>query len=278
VHLPLIVGTTVAAAAALKDPTLTVPRALIIMLAGGGAGFMNSIVGSGTLISFPTLVGVGFDQITANATNNIGIFPGSASASYGYRKELIGQRKRLLTLGPASMMGAVIGALLVFKLPPKAFKVIVPFLILFGVILVLLQPTIMKRVKARRAGSVQHHAPERISPLLWIAVMLTGIYGGYFGAAQGVILIGIMGSMIEDDLVRINATKNVLSTIVGAVAGLVFIFKTHVSWPAIAIVATGSIAGGLIGSRIGRKIPPNVLRGIVATIGLIAAIKLLAGL
>jgi uncharacterized protein len=268
-------GTTLIGVAT-ADPHLTLPRALMIIAAGAGAGFMNSIVGSGTLISFPTLVGVGFDRITANVTNNIGLFPGSASASYGYRKELVGQRKRLMILGSASTLGAVVGALLLFALPSKAFKVIVPFLILFGVALVLLQPRIIKWVKSRRIENPTG-TPERISPFLWLAICAAGVYGGYFGAAQGVILIGIMGSMLEDDLVRINATKNVLSTIVGAVAGIVFVFKTHVSWPAAVLVAIGSISGGLVGAKIGRKIPPNVLRGIVATVGTFAATKLLLG-
>ncbi len=257
-------------------PDITLLRALAITAAGGGAGFINSIVGSGTLISFPTLVGVGFDNVAANVANNIGLFPGSTSAAYGYRRELRGQRKRLMILSTASGVGAMIGALLLFTLPKAAFQFIVPFLVLIGVALVLLQPTIVAKVKQRQAvSSTPPRIRNEVTPALWLAVCGAGIYGGYFGAAQGVILIGIMGIMLHDDLVRINAAKNVLAAVVGLVAAVVFIARGNVPWVAAGLVALGSITGGLVGAKIGRKIPPQVLRVIVATVGTIAATKLL---
>jgi uncharacterized protein len=262
----------------MPNPDLTLLRALAITAAGAAAGFMNSIVGSGTLLSFPTLVGVGFDSIAANVANNIGLFPGSTSASYGYRRELQGQRKRLLILSTASAVGALIGAVLLFTLPKAAFKFIVPFLILIGVSLVVLQPTIVAKVKARQAKSTPVSAvqPQReVTPLLWLSICAAGVYGGYFGAAQGVILIGIMGIALQDELVRINAAKNVLAAIVGLVAAVVFVAKGNVPWEAAGLVAVGSISGGLLGARIGRKIAPTVLRAIVATVGIVAASKLL---
>jgi uncharacterized protein len=264
----------------MPNPDLTLLRALAISAAGCAAGFMNSIVGSGTLISFPTLVNVGFDSIAANVANNIGLFPGSTSAAYGYRRELAGQRRRLLLLSTASATGAVIGAILLFTLSKAAFTYIVPFLILIGVMLVVLQPTIMAKVKVRQANrSAQQqpgstHTTREVTPLLWLAVCAAGVYGGYFGAAQGVILIGIMGILLQDELVRINAAKNVLSAVVGCVAAVVFIARGNVPWTAAGLVAVGSVTGGLIGARIGRKIPPNVLRAVVAIVGVIAATKL----
>ena len=255
-------------------PDLTIGRAIAIVAAGGAAGFMNSIVGSGTLISFPTLVGVGFDKITANVTNNIGLFPGSASASWGFRQELRGHARRLLVLASASAIGALIGALLLFRLSAGTFKVVVPFLVLVGVVLVLIQPFVMTRLRERRAGTDASQI-GRITPALWLAVCAAGVYGGYFGAAQGVILIGIMGLTLDEPLVRVNAFKNVLSTVVGLVAGLVFLTKTSVPWTSVALLAIGSISGGLIGARIGRRIAPQVLRGIVATVGVVAAVRLL---
>ncbi len=197
----------------MPNPDLTLLRALAISAAGCAAGFMNSIVGSGTLISFPTLVNVGFDSIAANVANNIGLFPGSTSAAYGYRRELAGQRRRLLLLSTASATGAVIGAILLFTLSKAAFTYIVPFLILIGVMLVVLQPTIMTKVKVRQANRSAQQQPgstqttREVTPLLWLAVCAAGVYGGYFGAAQGVILIGIMGILLQDELVRINAAK-----------------------------------------------------------------------
>jgi uncharacterized protein len=255
-------------------PDLTIGRAVAIVAAGGAAGFINSIVGSGTLISFPTLVGVGFDNITANVTNNIGLLPGSAGASWGFRRELRGHWRRVAVLSSASAMGAFIGALLLFRLSSDTFKVVVPFLIIIGVVLVLIQPLVMNRLRERRS-STDPSQVGRITPALWLCVCCVGMYGGYFGAGQGVILIGIMGILLDEPLVRVNAIKNVLVTLVAFVAGVVFLTKTSVAWPAVALVATGSITGGLVGARIGRRIPPRVLRGLIALVGVIAASRLL---
>jgi uncharacterized protein len=257
-------------------PDLTIGRAAAIIAAGGAAGFINSIVGSGTLISFPTLVGVGFDKITANVTNNIGLFPGSASASWGFRHELAGHWRRVTILASASGSGAICGSLLLFRLSAEAFRVIVPFLVLIGVALVLMQPMIMRSLRSRRPEG----EPTLVGPVtvpLWLAVFGAGVYGGYFGAAQGVILIGIMGILLDEPLVRINAFKNVLSTVVGFAAGLVFLTKSDVPWTAVGLLTLGSISGGLIGARVGRKISPPVLRSVVAMIGVIAATRLLLG-
>jgi uncharacterized protein len=255
-------------------PDLTLWRAIAIVLAGGAAGFINAIVGSGTLVSFPTMVSLGFDNISANIANNIGLFPGSGSGAYGFRRELAGQKKRLLMLGSASGLGALLGAILLLNLPAAAFKRIVPFLILTGVLLVLNQPRIMGWVKKRRESAGVDTSVERMTPLLWAAVFAAGVYGGYFGAAQGVLLIGIMGALINDELVRINAAKNVLATIVGGVAAVVFVIRGNVPWGAAGLVAVGSVIGAQLGATVGRKIPPPALRRIVGVVGISAAVKL----
>jgi uncharacterized protein len=273
---------------------LTLAKGALIALAGGGAGFINAIVGSGTLISFPTLLGAGFEKVAANMANNIGLAPGSFSAVIGYRRELVGQRRRLLTLGPASALGGLTGALLLLTLPSKAFNTIVPFLVLLGVALVIAQPIVQKRLKARRAdaassevtfgsgaaglgSSNQLAANERIRPVVIFIVFLTGIYGGYFGAGQGVILTGLLGMALTDDMQRINATKNVLAGLVNGVAAVVFIVLRPISWTPAILIAVGSVIGAQIGAKVGRRIQPNILRALIVVIGLVVAIKLLLG-
>lgn len=266
---------------------LTLAKGVLIGLAGCGAGFINAIVGSGTLISFPTLLGAGFERVAANMANNIGLAPGSLSAVVGYRRELVGQRRRLTILGPASALGGLTGALLLLNLPSSAFKAIVPFLVLLGVALVIAQPIVAQRLKTRRLvsdasnvlGSSSEtdrvNTAERIRPVVIFVVFLTGIYGGYFGAGQGVILTGLLGMALTDDMQRINATKNVLAGLVNGVAAIVFITLRPISWPPAILIAIGSVIGAQIGAKVGRRIQPNVLRALIITIGLLVAIRLL---
>jgi uncharacterized protein len=260
---------------------LTLAKGALIALAGCAAGFINAIVGSGTLISFPTLLGAGFERVAANMANNIGLAPGSFSAVVGYRRELAGQRRRLSILGPASVLGGLTGALLLLTLPSTAFKTVVPFLVLLGVALVIAQPFVQKRVKARRAASgVETDAlgaptVEHIGPALIFVVFLTGIYGGYFGAGQGVILTGLLGMALTEDMQRINAAKNVLAGLVNGVAAIVFIALRPISWAPAILIAVGSVLGAQIGAKVGRRIQPNILRALIVLIGLVVAIKLL---
>jgi uncharacterized protein len=264
---------------------LTLANGALIALAGGGAGFINAIVGSGTLISFPTLLGVGFEKVAANMANNIGLAPGSMSAVVGYRRELAGQRRRLLRLGPASAFGGLTGALLLLNMPSSAFKTVVPFLILLGVALVIAQPIVQARLKARRlvtapsAGlpgqSNGEGIAERIPLFVVVVVFLTGIYGGYFGAGQGVILTGLLGMAFVDDMQRINAAKNVLAGLVNGVAALVFIVLRPISWEPAILIAVGSVIGAQLGAKVGRRIQPNILRALIVIIGLVVATKLL---
>jgi uncharacterized membrane protein YfcA len=321
---------------------------LVIFGTGIAAGTINVVVGSGTLITFPTLLAFNFSPVLANVSNNIGLIPGSLTGAYGYRTELTGQRKRLLALGSASLLGGLIGAILLLVLPAGAFQAIVPVLIGIALVMVVAQPRLAKWVAGRQlakadaatavtpettdaaatadaggaaaataaagaaaaaaattadatagasaagasatataspvaslAGAVltspaQAPARERIGPVLWILVFCTGLYGGYFGAAQGVLLIGLLGIALNDRLQRVNAAKNVLAALVNGVAAIVFILVSHVDWTVAGLIAAGSVIGGLIGARVGRKLSPWALRIVIICVGIAALAKLLA--
>ncbi|MGO4257097.1 sulfite exporter TauE/SafE family protein [Marmoricola sp. RAF53] len=250
-------------------------EAVVILLAGVAAGTINTVVGSGTLITFPTLLAFGVPPVTANVSNTIGLVPGSVSGAIGYRAELRGQRGRLLRLGSASVLGGITGAVLLLVLPSEAFDAIVPALILLGVTLVILGP----RISAWVAKRHEHLGglPEHGARWVWPAVLGTGVYGGYFGAAQGVLLLAVMGIGIDDDLQRINATKNVLAALVNGVAAVVFVFRADVDWAIAGLLAVGSVLGGQIGAGVGRRLPPNVLRAFIVVVGLAAFVSFLWG-
>jgi uncharacterized membrane protein YfcA len=273
-------------------------QALAIFAAGLAAGTINTVVGSGTLITFPTLLALGYPPVLANVSNNVGLVPGAASGVHGYRKELTGQRRRMLRLGPASLLGGLVGAILLLVLPQDAFKAIVPALIAIALIMVVIQPRLAKWVAVRQAarqpapvtatvggpssGAAGQEAPPAPAadaaggPVLFALVFLAGIYGGYFGAAQGVLLIGMLGIAISDSLQRINAVKNVLAGFVNGIAAIVFIVATHIDWGAAGLIAAGSIIGGQLGARIGRRLPPWGLRVVIVCVGIAALVKLLA--
>lgn len=247
----------------------------ILAMCGAGlaAGIINVVVGSGTLITFPTLLALGFPPVTANVSNSLGLVPGSLAGAIGYRKELAHQRARVLKFGAASVLGAVGGAFLLLNLPADAFTVIVPVLIALALILVVLQPKLAKWVAARRDGE---HAGDG-GPWLLLAVFGTGVYGGYFGASQGIIMLGVTGVVLGEDIQKLNALKNATTGMVNLVSGLIFIFIAHVAWEAVVALAVGSVLGGLIGARIGKRLPPTVLRGVIVVVGLIAIGKLVLG-
>jgi uncharacterized protein len=244
---------------------------LLVVAAGLGAGTINTVVGSGTLITFPVLLAVGLPPVTANVTNAVGLFPGSFVGAYGYRRELVGQGRRALRLGIAVSLGALAGAALLLILPPAAFKTIVPVLILLALVLVIVGP--------RVSAWVAHEPHDKAAPVtvpLIATIFATGVYGGYFGAAQGVLMMGIFGLLLHDTLQRQNGLKNVLSGLVNAVAALVFVFRAHVDWTAAGLVAVGAIAGGVLGAHIGRRLSPTVLRAVIIVVGVAALVKLLA--
>ncbi len=248
---------------------MTLPEAIAVFAAGVFAGGINAVVGSGSLVTFPTLLAFGVPPVLANVSNNVGLVPGSASGAFGYRRELAGQRNRLLRLGAASAVGSAIGGILLLELPASTFQVIVPILILVACVLVVLQPRLNAWLAARRTRA----APHGGVPLLG-GLCASGVYGGYFGAAQGVLMIGLLGIFLDEPLQRVNGVKNVLAGIVNGVAAILFIALTHVDWALAALIAVGSTIGGLIGARVGRRLPPVALRVLVVLIGLVSVVKL----
>ena len=250
---------------------MSVPEAIAIFAAGMAAGTINTVVGSGTLITFPVLLAFGYPPVVANVSNSVGLVPGSASGAYGYRRELAGQRRRIMYLACASVSGGLIGAVLLLSLPASAFKAIVPVFIAIALALIVLQPRISAALADRRP-----HARTHAGPVATAGVFAGGIYGGYFGAAQGIMVLAILTLSLDDDLQRLNAVKVVLTGLVNLVSGIVFVFAAHVAWGAAGLIAGGSLVGGVIGARVGRKLPPPALRAVVVVVGISAIVRLLA--
>jgi uncharacterized protein len=254
-------------------------EALAIFGAGIAAGTVNAFVGSGSLITFPTLLAFGYPPVVANVSNNIGVVPGNVSGALGYRPELAGQRSRLISLGAVSAVGSAGGAAALLTLPSSSFEFIVPVLILVACVLVVVQPWLSSYVAARRSRAEADGIPaggrRAISPVLTAGVLGSSAYGGYFGAAQGVLLIGLLGTFFDENLQRVNAAKNVLAGIANGTAALIYIVFAHVAWLVVLLIATGSTVGGILGARFGRRLPPVALRVFVVLIGIVSAVKLI---
>lgn len=244
-----------------------------VVLAAVWAGGINTLVGSGTLVTFPTLLVLGVPPLTANISNSVGLVAGGISGTLGYLPEMKGMGRKVAQLIPMSVVGAITGALLLLVLPPEAFAAIVPVLIAIGILLVVLGPRMS-------AWSKRHHQEGGKVPVwhvvaLLAGVLLAGVYGGYFGAAQGVILIGLLSALSTERLQALNGLKNVLGTIVNAVASLVFIIVEPdlVDWRIAGLVAVGALIGGVLGARFGRRLAPNVLRAVIVVVGVAGLIK-----
>ena len=246
--------------------------AAIILVAGVWAGMINVVVGSGTLVTFPVLLALGYPPLTANVSNGLGLVPGSLTGAIGYRRELCGLRTRVVRLGIGSVLGGLVGALLLLVLPSGAFDAVVPVLVALSVVLVVVQPWVKSWLE-RRAGDTRR---TEVGPGLVVASFGTGVYGGYFGAAQGILLMALLGIGLDDDMQRHNAVKNVMAMLANLVSGIVFVFVAPVSWPVVGLVATGAVIGGLVGARVGRKLPPVVLRGVIVVVGIAALVQLLS--
>jgi uncharacterized membrane protein YfcA len=243
---------------------MTVLEALAVVAAGTVAGGVNAVVGSGSLITFPTLLAVGYSPVTANVSNSIGLVPGGVSGALGYRAELRGQGRRTAILAIGTTVGAIIGGILLLQLPGAVFDAVVPALILLAVALMALRP------------APRHHEGGDNLPGGVAASFATGIYGGYFGAAQGIILISLLRLCFSENLQVLNAIKNVLAGIANLVAGILFVFAAHVAWGAAALIAVGSTVGAQVGARYGRRLPEEALRRIVIVYGVIVAAILIA--
>ena len=243
-----------------------------LLAAGMAAGTINTIVGSGTLITFPTLLVFGIPPLTANVTNTVGLVAGGFTGIHGYRSELVGQGRTLRRLVPVSFLGAVTGAILLLELPESAFDAIVPLLIAAALLLVLLGP----RLQAWAATRHPDHDSLGRHLLMTVGVFAAGVYGGYFGAAQGVLLVGIMSVLMVVSLQKVNALKNVLGTVVNAVAAITFMLvaQERINWSIAGLIAVGALAGGYVGARVGRRLSPRVLRGLIVVIGVLAIAKM----
>ncbi len=248
---------------------MSIGEIVVIALAGLAAGTINTVVGSGTLITFPVLLAFGYAPVTANVSNTIGLVPGSVSGAIGYRRELAGQRDRVIRFGAMSVAGGITGAVLLLVLPAAAFKAIVPVFIALALVMIVLQPRLSQAL-LRRDVDLERRGAMAVP----VALYLTGVYGGYFGAGQGILLLGILGAALAQDLQRTNALKNVLAGLVNGVAGVYFVFAAHVDWGPAAIIAGASILGAQLGARYGRKLPPRALRAVIVAVGVFAIVRL----
>jgi uncharacterized membrane protein YfcA len=242
---------------------MTVLEALAVLIAGAVAGGVNTVVGSGSLVTYPTLVAVGYAPVTANVSNSIGLVPGGVSGSIGYRAELRGQGRRTAILAIGTTIGALIGGVLLLVLPGEVFKAVVPALILLAVALMAFRPS-----------PKQHESGNNMVAGV-AASFATGIYGGYFGAAQGIILMSLLRLCFSENLQVLNAIKNVLAGVANLVAGVLFMFAAHVAWGAALLIAVGSTVGAQVGARYGRRLPEELLRRIVIVYGVIVAVILI---
>ncbi|MET9691567.1 sulfite exporter TauE/SafE family protein [Streptomyces sp. NPDC006514] len=254
---------------------MSIWESLAVFAAGIGAGTINTIVGSGTLITFPVLLATGLPPVTANVSNTLGLVPGSISGAIGYRKELQGQRARIMRLGSVSLIGGLAGALLLLTLPSDSFDTIVPVLIALALVLVVLQPRLAAALRRRQEAAGGDTGHPDGGPTLLGGMLLSSAYGGYFGAAQGVLYLGLMGLLLREDLQRINAVKNVIAALVNGIAAVVFLFVAEFDWTAVVLIAVGSTIGGQIGAKVGRRLSPTVLRAVIVTVGILAIVQLL---
>jgi uncharacterized membrane protein YfcA len=248
---------------------VTVAHALAIFVAGVAAGTINTVVGSGTLITFPVLLAFGYSPVVANVSNTVGLVPGSASGALGYRGELAGQRGRSIPLAAVSLAGGILGAALLLILPASAFKTIVPVFIAIALLLIVLQPRLTRALERHRPRRREHPGP-----FAGAAVFASGVYGGYFGAGQGILLLSILAVALSDDLQRLNALKVVLAGLVNLVAAVVFIAVANIAWGPAALLAAGSALGGVLGARVGRRLPAPVVRVVVVAVGILAILRL----
>jgi uncharacterized protein len=258
---------------------MPVSHMILIALAGVAAGAINAVVGSGTLVTFPTLVTLGYPPVISTMSNAVGLCAGSVTGTWGYRRELRGQGNRLRWQVPASLAGGVLGAWLLLHLPEKVFLRVVPVLLVLALVLVVVGPRI--QAWARRRAEDAGRSADQVSPgrqaALTLATFAIGVYGGYFTAAQGILLMGTMGALLPESVQRMNAAKNVLTLVVNVVAASAYTLVAfhRISWAAAGLIAVGSLFGGWLGAHYGRRLSPNALRAVIVLIGLIGLYRLL---
>jgi uncharacterized membrane protein YfcA len=247
---------------------------LAVVSAGFGAGILTSTVGVASLLSFPVLVAVGLPPVVANASNTVGMTPAGLSGSFGYRRELSEFPRITAMVVATCMVGSIVGATLLLALPPGVFEAVVPWLILFTCVLVGAQPRISSWLRRRHGTDVAHQRTS-MSPIVTIFAALTGVYGGYFGAGSGVMMMAVLGLGLDIHLRVINALKTLAVLAANLIAALIFIFAAPLNWAAVAALATGSVVGGYVGSHIGRRLPPALFRTLIVAVGVTASLMML---
>lgn len=258
---------------------MPVSQLVLIVLAGMGAGAVNSLVGSGTLITFPSLVTLGFPPLTATISNCVGLVAGGVSGTWAYRRELRGQGNRLRWQLPGSVIGAVLGAWLLLHLPETVFNRVVPVLLVGALALVVIGPRIQS-VAQRRAiaagRSADHVSYGRMTALV-VGTFAVAVYGGYFSAAQGILLMGVMGVLLPESMQRMNAAKLLLTLVVNVVAAIAYTLSAfdRISWVVAGLIAIGSLVGGFLGAHYGRRLSPSALRAVIVVVGLIGLYRLI---
>jgi len=238
-------------------------------IAALAAGFTNAIAGGGTLITFPVLVALGVPPIAANITNTIALCPGYFGGVYAQRKDLYSQKKTLLKILPVSILGGIAGGLLLLQTSENSFKTLIPYLILLATLLLAVQVK-LKKIIAQHAQKSVHKSKNNAA--LFILIFLAAIYGGYFGAGLGVILMAILGLILDDSLTKLNALKQAISLSVNVSAAIYFAFSDQVYWLFVAVMVVGSVSGGLIGGKIAGSVKAEILRWTIVTIGLAVAV------
>ncbi|HVA21043.1 MAG TPA: sulfite exporter TauE/SafE family protein [Candidatus Micrarchaeia archaeon] len=253
---------------------MTLAAALLLVGTGLVAGAANAVVGSGSLATFPALLAVGLSPVVANATNTVGLVLGSVSGVVGYRRELRGQQDRIRRLALPAVAGGAAGAVLLLVLPGAVFRVVVPVLIALAVVLVLLQPRLARRAH-RRPPPARPPGGRAGGRLLRAGVLGTAVYGGYFGAAQGVLLLAILQMTVDDTMQRLNGLKNVIAGLVNVAAAAIFIVAARVQWEPAAVLAGSTAVGAQLGAVVGRRLRPGALRAVIVVAGLAAMARLL---
>lgn len=255
---------------------MTPTEVLLVVAAGLGAGVLSSTVGVASLLSFPVLVGLGLPPVVANVSNTLGLIPAGLGGVVGYRQEVREAGRLAWVIMLVCAVGAVAGAALLLGLPPGVFEAIVPFLILFTCLLVGVQPRIARWLRARHEARTGEQLAERrhMSPATTAFATLTGVYGGYFGAGAGVMMVAVLGIGTDLELRIVNGLKTLSLMVGNIVAGLIFVVVADPRWDVAALLAAGSLVGGYVGARIGRTLPDAVFRWAVVAAGVVAALLL----
>lgn len=247
-----------------------------VFLASVGGGAVNAIAGGGTLLTFPALVALGIPALTANATSTVALWPGALSSMWGYRGELRGARSWALALTLPSVLGGAAGAWLLLRTPPDRFARIVPFLVLGATLLFLAQGRLMRRLRERKGVSPEAvDGDPRMAPAMLVAQFAIGVYGGYFGAGIGILMLAGLGMMGFTNIHRMNGLKNWGAVCMNVVAAAIFAFSGIVSWPVAAAIAAGGLLGGYAGARVAQRVGQQRVRRAIVAIGLASFLFLL---